>query len=124
MLPNARLVRRAVIGAIGTGVVAGATLFAAAPSALADAPPNCTAADLASVASGVSASTSAYFFAHPDVNNFFTSLAGEPRDTVRAQVKDYLGANPQTQADLQGIRQPLVDFRNRCGGGSNALPTG
>ena len=43
--------------------------------------PNCTAADLASVASGVSAATSAYLFTHPDVNDFFTGLEGEPRDT-------------------------------------------
>ena len=88
MVPNVRLVQRAVICALGTGVAAGATLFAAAPSAMADPPPNCTAADLAGVASGVSASTSAYLFTHPDVNNFITGLAGEPRDTVRAQLKD------------------------------------
>ena len=49
-------------------------------------PPNCTAADLAGVASGVSASTSAYLFTHPDVNWFFTSLEGLPRDEVRDEV--------------------------------------
>ena len=79
--------RRAVIGAIGAGAVAGAMVLAAAPSALADPPPNCTAADLAGVSSGVSAATSAYLFTHPDVNAFFTGLEGAPRDTVRAQVK-------------------------------------
>ncbi len=115
MLQNARLARRAVIGAIGTGAVVGA-LFAAAPSALADPPPNCTAADLAGVAAGVSASTSAYLFTHPDVNDFFTGLEGSPRDTIRTQVKQYLDANPQTKTDLTGIRQPLVDLKSRCGG--------
>ena len=39
MLLNARLARRAVVGVIGTGAVAGA-LLAAAPSASADRPPN------------------------------------------------------------------------------------
>jgi hemophore-related protein len=107
--------RRAVIGAIGTGAVAGAMLFAAAPSALADPPPNCTAADLAGVASGVSASTSAYLFTHPDVNAFFTNLEGAPRETIRSEVKTYMDANPQVKAELTGIRQPLVDIKNRCG---------
>jgi hemophore-related protein len=120
MLLNARLARRAVVGAIGTGAVAGAMLLAAAPSALA-APPNCTAGDLAQVASGVSAGTSVYLFTHPDVNAFFTSLEGSPRDTIRAQVKDYMAANPQVQAEMSAIRQPLVDLRNRCGGGDDGL---
>src|SRR6478609_10011987 len=107
--------RRAVIGAIGAGAVAGAMVLAAAPSALADPPPNCTAADLAGVAAGVSASTSAYLFTHPDVNAFFTGLEGAPRDTIRSEVKQYLDYNPSVKADLQGIRQPLVDLKNRCG---------
>jgi len=115
MLLNARLARRAVVGVIGMGAVAGALVIGTAPSALAD-PPNCTAADLAGVAAGVSAATSAYLFTHPDVNNFFTGLEGAPRDTIRAQVQQYLDANPQTKADMQNIRQPLVDLRTRCGG--------
>lgn len=119
MLLSARAARRAVAGAVGTGAVAGAMLFGAIPSAFADDPannpPNCTAADLAGVASGVSAATSAYLFTHPDVNWFFTSLEGLPRDEVRKQVADYLDKNPQTKADLTGIRQPLVDLKNRCG---------
>jgi len=119
MLLSARTARHAVAGAVGTGAIAGAMLFGALPSAMADDPannpPNCTAADLAGVASGVSASTSAYLFTHPDVNWFFTSLEGLPRDQVREQVTDYLNQNPQTKADLTGIRQPLVDLKNRCG---------
>ncbi|WP_445168067.1 heme-binding protein [Mycolicibacterium sp. Dal123E01] len=114
MLVNARLARRAVVGVIGTGAVAGAILVGA-PSALADPPPNCTAADLAGVAAGVSAATSAYLFTHPDVNAFFTGLEGAPRDTIRSEVKQYLDYNPSVKADLQGIRQPLVDLKNRCG---------
>ena len=115
LLLSARTARRAVVGAFCTGV----TLFGAAPSALADDPPqnppNCTAADLADVSSGVSASTSAYLFTHPDVNGFFTSLEGLPRDQVRSKVQDYLNQNPQTKADLTGIRQPLMDLKSRCG---------
>jgi hemophore-related protein len=121
MLLNARLARRAVVAALGSGAVAGA-MFAAASSALADPPPNCTAGDLAQVASGVSAGTSVYLFTHPWVNDFFTSLQGQPRDQIRTQVKDYLAANPREQTELQAIRQPLVDLRNRCGTGTN-VPT-
>ena len=89
MLLNARLTRRAVVGAIGTGAVAGAMFLAAAPSALA-APPYCTAGDVAQVRANVSAATSAYLFTHPWVNEFFTNLQGQPRDQIRTQVQDYL----------------------------------
>ena len=118
MVFSARIARRVVVGVIGTGTVAGAVLFGALPSAMADPadnPPNCTAADLAGVASGVSAATSAYLFTHPDVNGFFTSLEGLPRDQVRDKVNGYLNDNPSVRADLTGIRQPLVDLKNRCG---------
>jgi len=114
MLLSARTARRAVAGTVGAGAIAGAMLFGALPSAMADEP-NCTAADLAGVASGVSAATSAYLFTHPDVNWFFTSLEGLPRDEIRDDVRTYLDANPQVKADMTGIRQPLVDLKNRCG---------
>ena len=104
--------RRAAAGF--TGVVAALTV-AVAPSATADPPPNCTAADLAGIAAGATASTSTYLFTHPDVNWFFTSLEGLPREQVRTKVNDYLEQNPQTKAELTGIRQPLVDLKNRCG---------
>lgn len=124
MLLSARTARRAVAGAVGTGAIAGAMFFGAMPTAMAQpAPPNCTAADLAGVASGVSAATSAYLFTHPDVNWFFTSLEGKPREEVRGDVQAYLDANPQVKADLTGIRQPLVDLKNRCGAApADSLP--
>ena len=119
MVLSARTARRAVAGAVGAGAIAGVMLFGALPYALADDPannpPNCTAADLAGVSSGVSAATSTYLFTHPDVNWFFTSLEGQPRDQIRDDVQQYLNANPQVKADLTGIRQPLVDLKNRCG---------
>ncbi len=107
--------RRALIGALGAGALTGAVLCAAAPSAFADPPPNCTAGDLAQVASGVSAATSAYLFTHPDVNAFFTGLEGADHETIRGEVKTYMDANPVVKAELTGIRQPLIDIKNRCG---------
>jgi heme-binding protein len=119
MLLSVRAGRRVVAGALGAGAMAGAMLVGTIPSAFADDPalnpPNCSAADLAGVSSGVSASTSAYLFTHPDVNWFFTSLEGLPRDQVRTKVAAYLKDNPTTKDDLTGIRQPLVDLKDRCG---------
>ena len=34
---------------------------------------------------------------------------------IRDDVQQYLDANPQVKAELTGIRQPLVDIKNRCG---------
>jgi heme-binding protein len=115
MVVSARTLRRAAAAAIGMGALAGLTLFGALPAALADPPPNCTAADIAGVSSGVSASMSTYLFAHPDVNAFFSGLNGQPKNQIRSQVQAYMTANPQVQSDLKGIRQPLVDTQNRCG---------
>lgn len=78
-------------------------------------PPNCTAADLAAAMTGVAASTSAYLFTHPEVNDFFTGLRGKSEGEKRMAVTDYITAHPQTADELRGIRQPSVDFRNRCG---------
>lgn len=78
-------------------------------------PPNCSAADLAGIAAGVAASTSAYLFTHPELNQFFTDLHGRPHDDVPESTRVYFDAHPQEHAELRGIRQPLVDFRNRCG---------
>lgn len=83
--------------------------------ALADAPPNCTGADFARVSSDVAASMSGYLFAHPDVNDFITSLESAPRDQSTVKLADYLNAHPQVKAEVGAIRQPLADFDVRCG---------
>jgi hemophore-related protein len=120
MLPSARPARRAITGAIGTGAIASAMLFGAAtataqPLPEPPVPPPCTAAEMARVMSGVTFDTSNYLTLHPNVNDFFTSLKGQPRDQIRDQVQTYLDANPQIRDELQTIRQPSVDFRQRCG---------
>lgn len=114
MSPLAPTVCRAVAATIATGTFSGAILCGSAAIAVADPPPNCTAADLARVASGVSNATSDYLFNHPDVNAFFTGLKGQDHDVMRNNAQDYLNANQSVQADLQGIRQPLVDFKSHC----------
>ncbi len=121
MVSFAPVTSRIVAGAIAAGAVSGAMLFGGAGVAFADpeepapAPlPNCTAADLAQVSAGVAAATAGYLFTHPDVNDYFTSLKGQSRSDIRDQLKQYMDANPQTHADLEGIRQPLTDFQERC----------
>ncbi len=111
MMFSAPRARRVICGAL----LAGATALAIAAPALGDPPPNCTAGDRAQVAAGVSASMSVYLFTHPDINAFFTGLKGQPLDQIRPRVQDYLEGNPQAKAELQAIRQPLKDFRERCG---------
>jgi heme-binding protein len=98
---------------VGTGLIASATLIGTASTAAAD-PPDCTAADLAGVMSGVNAGMSTYLFTHPDVNAFFTSLKGKSRDDMRTAVADYVKANPQVHDEIEGVRQPATDFRARC----------
>jgi len=98
---------------IGAGVIAGATLIGTAATAAAD-PPNCTAADLAGVMSGVNSGMSAYLFTHPDVNNFFTGLKGRTREEMRTELTAYVDANPQVRDEIAAVRQPATDFRDRC----------
>lgn len=122
MSPFTRTTRSLTSGALLAGGVIATTLFGGIPSALANEdpaadPPNCTAADLEGVRAGVQASTSVYLFTHPDYNYFVTSLEGVPRDKVAAKMSAYLNAHPQTKADILGIRQPLLDIKNRCGAG-------
>jgi heme-binding protein len=108
---------QAVVSAIGAGAIAGTLLSGGAGIAAADPaprPPNCSAADVASVAAGVATSLTTYLFTHPDVNEFYTGLQDQPKDQIGGQVQNYFSANPQEEAELEGIRQPLTDIRERC----------
>jgi len=111
---------RGLATAMCSGGMIGAALFAAIPLAHANQdpaadPPNCSAADLEGVRAGVSASTSAYLFTHPDLNDFMTSLKAMSREQVASNVKTYMVSHPDEKADMAGIRQPLVDIKDRCG---------
>jgi heme-binding protein len=111
------LSHQAVVGAIGAGVIAGTLFSSGAGIAAADPaprPPNCSAADVASVAAGVATSLTTYLFTHPDVNEFYTGLQDQPKDQLGAQVQNYFSTNPQEETELEGIRQPLTDIRERC----------
>jgi heme-binding protein len=53
-------------------------------------------------------------FNHPDVNDFFTGLKGQPNSEIHDRVKTYMDAHPQVESEINGIRQPLTDLRSRC----------
>ena len=55
------------------------------------------------------------------MNDFFTSLKGQPKDQIRDKVQAYFDANPQVQDELRAIRQPSTDFRERCGASADPL---
>jgi hemophore-related protein len=122
MLLSGRITRGAVAGLIGSGAMAGAMLFGGAALAFAEPipapppppPPGCTAADLAQASGIVGTAMAEYMFSHPDVNNFFTSLRGLPNEELRGRVQTYMDANPVVEAEINGIRQPVTDLRNRC----------
>jgi hemophore-related protein len=112
--------RRLVGGTMLAGGLLTAALFGGTAPAFANEdpaanPPNCSAADLEGVRAGVSASTSAYLFTHPDLNAYVSTLGGLSREEVARKTMDYLAQHPQEQAEMTGIRQPLVDIKNRCG---------
>jgi len=115
MVCHKTFARRMLLAAVGSGAVL-LTAVVPAQAQPAPPPPNCTAADMAGILSGVTASTSAYLFTHPPVNNFFTSLKDVPSGAKKPALDAYLNANPQVKAELDGIRQPAKDFRLRCGG--------
>jgi len=109
--------RRLVLGVIGAAAAGGTLLSASVAIAMADPQPrpaNCTAADVAGVATGVGAALSSYLFTHPDLNGFYTGLQDAPKDQLRDDVQNYFNGHPDQQADLERIRQPLTDIKQRC----------
>jgi hemophore-related protein len=115
MLVSGRTARSAAIGVIGAGAMLfGGTSMAAADPVPAVPPPTCTAGDLAVASGTVGTAMGDYLFSHPDVNDFFTGLRGQPNAEIHDRVQIYMDAHPQTESEINGIRQPLTDLRSRC----------
>jgi heme-binding protein len=114
MLVSRRTLRATVAAMLGAGAVVFGVASAAADPDPAVPPPNCTAADLAVASGTVGTAMGDYLFSHPDVNDFFTGLRGLPSGQVHDRVQTYMRAHPQTESDINGIRQPLTDLRSRC----------
>ena len=115
MLVSGRALRSAVVGVIGAGsMLFGGASIASAEPVPGVPPPNCTAGDLAVASGTVGTAMGDYLFSHPDVNDFFTSLRGQPSEEIHDRVQTYMDAHPQVESEINGIRQPLTDLRSRC----------
>lgn len=114
-------VRRSLFGAFATiGVASCAALMIPLASADPESEPaqapadNCNASQLAKTVSGVTASLSDYFAAHPDVNGALMDITRQPAVVAVGQFDSYFGAHPDEANALRAIQQPLVDYKNRC----------
>jgi hemophore-related protein len=115
MLVSGHSLRGAIVGVIGAGAMLfGLPSIAAAEPGPAVPPPNCTAGDLAVASGTVGTAMGDYLFSHPDVNDFFSSLRGQPNEEIHDRVQTYMDAHPQVESEINGIRQPLTDLRSRC----------
>ncbi len=124
MVSSGRAVRGALLGMVACGALlfGGGSVASAEPQPGPTVPPpNCTAGDLAVASGTVGTAMGDYLFSHPDVNDFFTSLRGLPNDEVHSRVQTYMDAHPQTEAEINGIRQPLTELRSRCDLGAPPL---
>ncbi|MGH3675657.1 MAG: hemophore-related protein [Mycobacterium sp.] len=118
------IVRRALFGALAAGVTCAAL---AIPSANADpepepAPPpepaavdDCNANGLATTVSSVTASLAEYFEAHPETNQALIDITRQPAFVAIGQFDGYFADHPQEADEIRAIKQPLVDYQNRCG---------
>ncbi|MDT5234121.1 MAG: heme-binding protein [Mycobacterium sp.] len=115
-------VRRSLFGTVATiGVASCAALMIPLASADPESEPapapadNCNASQLAKTVSGVTASLSDYFAAHPDVNQALRDITRQPAFVAVGQFDSYFGDHPDEANDLRAIQQPLVGYKNNCG---------
>jgi heme-binding protein len=106
--------RRGLVGICASGLLGGlAATTIAAPTAWA-APEQCDASSLANTASVTTGSAHAYLDNHPDANQAVTAAAGQPRDQVAANLRNYFTAHPREYDDLRGILAPIGDAQRQC----------
>ena len=94
---------------------AGAALFGGVATASADIVPGCSAADVTDAEARVAAAMTGYLWTHPDVNDFLSGLQGLSKGEAWDKVNDYFQANPDVKGQIDAIRGPSFDLRNRCG---------
>ena len=107
------LVRRVV----STMLAAGAAAVAMSIPASADTAPtaDCTAAGLSSTISSVTQNLSGYFAAHPDANQALIDATRQSAFSAIGAFNTYFDEHPDEANDIRAIKQPLVDFQDRCG---------
>ncbi|MGV0626863.1 heme-binding protein [Mycolicibacter minnesotensis] len=103
----------ATVGVLGA-VAAAVTTGNISPAADA-APDPCTAAGLASTASGVLSQAGGFLNDHPEADHVLTAAATMPADQAKSSVQGYFIGHLDQLSTLQGIAQPLTDLKSQCG---------
>jgi hemophore-related protein len=121
MKMTATTVRRGLYGMFAGGLLAFGSAAIVAPVANAEpspAPANpdtCSISAIANTSSTVSASTSTYLASNPAANDALTQIATQPQEQATEAFRTYFAQNPQVEAELQTINQPVVDLASQCG---------
>ena len=109
------MLRRVVL----TMLAAGAAGAVAMPSAGAEPAPapvaDCSAAGLSSTISTVTQNLSVYFAAHPDANQALIDATRQSAFSAIGAFNTYFNDHPDQANDIRAIKQPLVEFQDRCG---------
>ena len=106
--------RRTAIGILAAGA---ASVAMSMPAASADPAPaaDCSAAGLSATISSVTQNLSGYFAAHPDANQALIDATKQSAFGAIGAFNTYFNEHPDEANDIRAIKQPLVDFQNRCG---------
>ncbi len=76
---------------------------------------DCTAAGLSSTISSVTQNLSGYFAGHPDANQALIDATKQSAFGAIGAFNTYFNDHPDEANEIRAIKQPLVDFQNRCG---------
>jgi len=105
--------RRTAIGILAAGA---ASVAVSIPASADPAPAaDCSAAGLSSTISSVTQNLSGYFAAHPDANQALIDATKQSAFSAIGAFNTYFNDHPDEANDIRAIKQPLVDFQNRCG---------
>jgi hemophore-related protein len=106
--------RRVALGMLMAGLGCAALTVPVAGAAPGDVQ-DCTAGGLADTIGSVSDGLGDYFAAHPDANQVLIDATRQPAFIAVGQFDDYFNRNPQQADEVRAIKQPLIEFQNRCG---------
>jgi hemophore-related protein len=115
-MPRGINARRTVFGVLAAGAACAALAIPSAGAEPSEQPlADCSASSLSATISSVTKSLSDYFAAHPDVNQAMIDITRQPGIVAVGQFDGYFKDHPQEADEVRAIKQPLVDYQNRCG---------
>ena len=108
---SARTVRRCLYGMCAGGLVSAAFTMPMANAA----PEQCSESGVATTVSSVTAQTSQYLTANPEVDQALSDIATQPDDQAVTAYQAYFQTNPAAEQELRTINQPVTDLSTQCG---------